>query len=140
MIVDDSKFSRTQLKDIILKNGLTPNIWEFDNGYDAFMKFPEIQPDLILMDILMPKMDGVEAIKKIHAINPTVKIVAITTSNDKNHKEDAMRYGATMYLKKPIDRNDLAIRLTRVLKDKVVEDQRRRQIKQLGKSSLRIDR
>ena len=140
VIVDDSKFTRTYLKDIIIKNGISRKIWEFENGFDAFMKFSEIKPDLILMDILMPKMDGVQAIKRIHALNPTVKIIVLTSSNDKHHKEDALRYGADMYLKKPVDRNELGIGITKILKDKAFGDAKRAQIKKLGDNTLRIDR
>ena len=140
IIVDDSKFSRTHLKNIILKNGITTKVWEFENGFDAFMKFSEIKPDLILMDILMPEMNGVEAIKKIHALNPTVKIIVLTSSNDKHHKEDALRFGADMYLKKPFDRNELPMKITKILKDKALDDSRRSQIKKLGDNTLRIDR
>ena len=139
-IVDDSKFARTHLKDIIINNGITRKIWEFENGFDAFMKFSEIKPDLILMDIIMPHMDGVQAIKRIHALNPTVKIIVLTSSNDKHHKEDALRYGADMYLKKPVDRNELGMKITKILKDKAFADAKRAQIKKLGDNTLRIDR
>ena len=104
------------------------------------MKFSELSPDLILMDVLMPKMDGIEAVKRIHSLNPTVKIIVLTNSNDKHHKEDALRYGADMYLKKPIDRNELSIKITKALKDKAFADAKRIQIKKLRKNTLRIDR
>ena len=70
------------LKDIIQRNGLTSNIYEVDNGPDAFSAFPEICPDLIIMDLFMPGGNGMESIRKIHALDPTIAILVVTSSTD----------------------------------------------------------
>lgn len=73
MICDDAAFMRMMIKDILTKNGYEIAA-EAENGQKAVEKYPEAKPDLVLMDITMPEMDGIEALKKIKALDPGAKI------------------------------------------------------------------
>ena len=74
MICDDAAFMRMMIKDILTKNGYEIAA-EAENGQKAVEKYPEAKPDLVLMDITMPEMDGIEALKKIKALDPGAKII-----------------------------------------------------------------
>ena len=70
LICDDAAFMRMMIKDILTKNGY--NIaGEAENGQKAVEKYAELKPDLVLMDITMPEMDGIEALKRIKAADPS---------------------------------------------------------------------
>ena len=81
LICDDAAFMRMMIKDILTKNGY--NIaGEAENGIRAIEKYAEVKPDLVLMDITMPEMDGIEALKRIKAASSQIKIFfAIKFSN-----------------------------------------------------------
>ena len=64
LIVDDAAFMRMMIKDILTKNGYTVT-GEAENGIKAIEKFKELEPDLVIMDITMPEMDGIQAVKQI---------------------------------------------------------------------------
>ena len=68
LIVDDAAFMRMMIKDILTKNGYVV-VGEAENGLKAVEKFKEHSPDLVIMDITMPEMDGIQAVKQIKAIN-----------------------------------------------------------------------
>ena len=66
LIVDDAAFMRMMIKDILSKNGYSV-IAEAENGIKAIEKYKEVNPDLVIMDITMPEMDGIQAVKQIKA-------------------------------------------------------------------------
>ena len=76
MICDDAAFMRMMIKDILTKNGYEIAA-EAENGQKAVEKYPEAKPDLVLMDITMPEMDGIEALKKIKALDPGAKLLCV---------------------------------------------------------------
>ncbi|MFW5695039.1 MAG: response regulator [Alkalispirochaeta sp.] len=78
-----------------------------ENGGDAVALAERVVPDLILMDVRMPELDGVEATRRIHVQFPTIKIVMLTTFEDDQYVHDAMRYGASGYLLKSISTSEL---------------------------------
>jgi len=69
LIVDDAAFMRMMIKDILSKNGYTV-VGEAENGIKAVEKYKELQPDLVIMDITMPEMDGIQSVKHIKELNP----------------------------------------------------------------------
>ena len=74
LICDDAAFMRMMIKDILTKNGY--NIaGEAENGAKAVEKYAELKPDLVLMDITMPEMDGIEALKKIKETDPNAAVI-----------------------------------------------------------------
>ena len=76
LICDDAAFMRMMIKDILTKNGY--NIaGEAENGAKAVEKYAELKPDLVLMDITMPEMDGIEALKKIKETDPNAAVLCV---------------------------------------------------------------
>ena len=74
LICDDAAFMRMMIKDILTKNGYNI-VGEAENGAKAVEKYAELKPDLVLMDITMPEMDGIEALKKIKAADANASMV-----------------------------------------------------------------
>ena len=118
LIVDDTKAMRIMLKDIILRNGITSNIYEAENAKQAFAAFPEICPDLILMDLFMPGENGLEAIRKIHALDPTIAIMVVTASTDLHDTKEAIQNGAVDVIKKPFSPHEVGMKIQKILRDK----------------------
>ncbi|HUX46977.1 MAG TPA: response regulator, partial [Desulfosporosinus sp.] len=74
MIVDDAAFMRMMLKDILTKNGFTV-VGEAENGAVAVDKYVELQPNLTIMDITMPEMDGLQAVKEIRKRDSKARVI-----------------------------------------------------------------
>jgi len=102
MIAEDSDEIRLLLKDL-LKIGNHEVVAEAVNGIDAVKKFNDTKPDVLLLDIAMPKKDGLDAIKEIIADNPNAKIVMITASDNLKTITQCTEQGAVAYLVKPFD-------------------------------------
>lgn len=83
MICDDAAFMRMMIKDILTKNGYEIAA-EAENGAVAVEKYPDAKPDLVLMDITMPDMDGIQALKKIKEIDPNANII-MCSARDAGH-------------------------------------------------------
>ena len=99
MICDDAAFMRMMIKDILTKNGYEIAA-EAENGQKAVEKYPEAKPDLVLMDITMPEMDGIEALKKIKALDPGAKIIMCSMGQQAMVIE-AIQAGAKDFIVKP---------------------------------------
>jgi two-component system chemotaxis response regulator CheY len=74
LVVDDAAFMRMMIKDILNKNGYEV-IGEAENGAKALEKYKELAPDLVIMDITMPEVDGIQAVKDIRKVNADAKII-----------------------------------------------------------------
>jgi len=111
LIADDAPLMRTMLKDVIKTNGLATEIFEAANGDDAIHK-----PNLVIMDVIMPKTNGIEALQQIKKIDPKAKVLMISSSDEKINVQDAMTIGAVDYIVKPIDRSSLALSINRALR------------------------
>ena len=74
LVCDDAAFMRMMIKDILTKNGYNV-AGEAENGLKAIEKFNETKPDLVLMDITMPEMDGIQALKKIKELDPAANVI-----------------------------------------------------------------
>ncbi len=106
MIADDSKAIRILLKDIIL-NGKHELIAEAADGAEAVEKFVDLKPDVLLLDLVLPKKDGLTALKKIKEINPNAKIIMITVLDNKQMIQDCISAGAQAYITKPFTADDV---------------------------------
>lgn len=102
LITDDTAFMRMTLKNVIQKNGFNV-VGEAADGEEAVAKYKELNPDLVTMDITMPKMDGITAIKEIVKIDPNAKIVVCSAMGQKPMVLDALNAGAKDFLVKPFD-------------------------------------
>ena len=100
LICDDAAFMRMMIKDILTKNGYNV-VGEAENGLKAVEKYSETKPDLVLMDITMPEMDGIEALKKIKALDPGAKIIMCSAMGQQAMVIEAIQAGAKDFIVKP---------------------------------------
>ena len=100
LLVDDAAFMRKMIKETLSKNGYT-ELFEAVDGADAVEKFSEIGPDLVIMDITMPNMDGLEALKAIRAADGNANVVMCSAMGQETMVIDAIRSGAKDFIVKP---------------------------------------
>lgn len=102
LLVDDSKTSRKILRTILEGAGHTI-IGEASNGEEGIDLYMDLKPDLTTMDITMPVMDGIEALKQIINLDKNAKIVMVTAAGQKNKILEAVKYGAEDFIAKPFE-------------------------------------
>ncbi|WP_408956088.1 response regulator [Natroniella sp. ANB-PHB2] len=101
LVVDDAQFMRTMLKKLIEDNGYEV-VDEAVNGEEAVEKYKETNPDLVTMDITMPKMDGIEAIKKIKEYDSNADVIVCSAMGQKPMVVESLEVGAKDFIVKPI--------------------------------------
>ena len=106
LVSDDSAFMRSIIKNILTQSGIT-DITEAVDGADAVKKYGEIKPNLVFMDIMMPNMTGLEALKAIMATDPNAKIVMCTSVGQEKVVQEAVETGATDFVTKPFKPEDI---------------------------------
>ncbi len=111
LIADDSSFMRKVLKDILLKEGYT-NFIEAGNGIEALEKYEEEKPDLVLLDIIMPEMDGIEVLKKI---GQEAKILVISAVGQEEMIKESKKLGSLGFITKPFDNSNVTKEINKVL-------------------------
>ncbi len=116
LLVDDQRIIRQGLKSMLESNADMQVVGEAENGQQAIAQIPEIHPDLVLMDIRMPVMDGVAATQLITQQFPDVKILVLTTFDDDDYIAQAMKLGARGYLLKDTEPEELALAIYSVSK------------------------
>ncbi|MBI2877166.1 MAG: response regulator [Candidatus Tectomicrobia bacterium] len=122
LVVDDEEINLTILVELVRAYG-----YEFEtatNGMEALEKAPEFQPDVILLDIMMPGMDGYEVCQQLKANPQTqmIPVVMVTALTDRDSRLEGLKAGANDFLSKPIDRAELTVRLKNLLKVKEFQD------------------
>ena len=100
LIVDDAAFMRMMLKDILTKNGYEV-VGEAENGAKAVEKYKEVTPDLVTMDITMPEMDGISALKNIRSIDSNAKVVMCSAMGQQAMVIESIQAGAKDFIVKP---------------------------------------
>jgi two-component system chemotaxis response regulator CheY len=118
LIVDDASFMRTVLKDIIKGNGLASEVIEAGDGVEGVRAYQSQKPDLVTMDVNMPRADGIQALRAIMKIDPAAKVVMVTSVEQKQIVQDAMKLGARDYIVKPFDRSNVGLVLNKVLRQR----------------------
>lgn len=100
MIVDDAAFMRISIRNTLTKNGYEV-VGECENGKVAVTKYQELKPDIVTMDITMPEMDGLEALKAIMKADPNAKVVMVSAMGQEGMVRDAVMSGAKGFIVKP---------------------------------------
>ncbi len=100
LFVDDSAFMRGILKGIILKEPFVL-AGEAENGKQAVEQYQALQPDLVTMDIVMPEMDGIDAVKSIRANHPEARIIMVSAMGQQSMVIEAIQAGARDFIIKP---------------------------------------
>ncbi|CAM3071551.1 response regulator [Sporolactobacillus spathodeae] len=100
LVVDDAAFMRMMLKDILKKNGFDV-VGEGANGNEAVTKYEELKPDLVTLDITMPELDGIQALKKIKAMDSNCKVIMCSAMGQQAMVIDAIQAGAKDFIVKP---------------------------------------
>jgi two-component system chemotaxis response regulator CheY len=100
LIVDDTLFMRTLLKNILFSGG-HDIVGEAADGDEAVAKYKDLKPDLVTMDVVMPKVNGIEALKQIRAMDPGARVVMCTAVGQEQMVKLAIKTGAKGYIVKP---------------------------------------
>lgn len=102
LIVDDSRTSRKILRNILEENGMNI-VGEAVNGVEAISQYEALKPDVVTLDITMPVMDGVAALKEIMKIDPKAKVIMVTAAGQKGNVVEALKLGAFEFVTKPYE-------------------------------------
>jgi two-component system chemotaxis response regulator CheY len=114
LVADDADFMYEMLENLIDKNRFEVVGYAAD-GEEALKKFRELTPDLVTMDILMPRMNGIKSIKEIRRVSPKARILVISALSDPELIKEAMTAGAADYITKPFSVSDLKTRISKVM-------------------------
>lgn len=114
MIVEDNTLMRKSIAKILTQHSYDI-VCEVTNGEDALLRYQIARPDVVIMDINLPKKSGMEAIKEIIALDPMAKIVVCTVMDQQSRIVEAVRYGARGYIVKPFKPKDLLDSIKNVL-------------------------
>ncbi len=101
MIVDDASIIRVRLKTIL--EAYFEILYETDNGLDALLNYKILRPDFVTLDIAMPKMNGIEAMKKILEFHNEAKIIIVSAVGQKKQVYEALAMGAKDFIVKPFE-------------------------------------
>ena len=100
MVCDDAAFMRMMIKDILVKNGYEIAA-EAENGLKAVEQYPDAKPDLVLMDITMPEVDGIEAVRRIKALDQNANVIMCSAMGQQAMVIEAIQAGAKDFIVKP---------------------------------------
>ncbi|MGE4484098.1 MAG: response regulator [Oscillospiraceae bacterium] len=106
LIVDDAAFMRISIKNMISKNGYEV-VGEAENGAVAIEKYKELSPDIVTMDITMPEMSGLDAMKTIVSQDPKAKVIMVSAMGQETIVRDAVLSGAKGFIVKPFKEDGL---------------------------------
>ncbi len=114
LIVDDASVARLMIKRILTQSDFTI-IGEAINGKDALVKYKELKPDVVTMDMIMPEADGIQATKDILAFDENAKVVIVSSIDQKEMLVQAINAGASSYIVKPFESDRVISTLNEVL-------------------------
>lgn len=99
LVVDDAAFMRMRCTKLLTENGYS--VVEAENGLQAVQKYQELRPDGVLLDITMPEMDGLTALKEIKKLDPNARVAMVTAMGQQAMVLDALKSGAKDFVIKP---------------------------------------
>lgn len=114
LIVDDSRTSRRIMRTLLTENGY--EVVEAENGEIGVQKYKEETPDMVTMDITMPVMDGLEALKAIREYDSSAKIVMVTAAGQESKVMEAVKLGAAEFITKPFEKEKIIDTVKKVCK------------------------
>ncbi len=114
MLVDDASFMRMMLKNILVGSGYEV-IGEAENGAKAVEQFKALKPDLVIMDIIMPEMGGIDAVREIMKTNPGAKILMCSSMGQQSLVVEAIQAGAKDFIVKPFQPSNVLDAVKKVL-------------------------
>ena len=114
MTIDDGAFARMQCANILTEKGY--EVIEASSGLEGLQQYVETKPDAVLLDIVMPHMDGLETLKKLMEIDPAAKVIMVTAVGQRAEVVEAIQWGAKDYVLKPFDAKRLEVALNRVMR------------------------
>jgi two-component system chemotaxis response regulator CheY len=114
MLVDDAAFMRIMLKDILTKNGFEV-CGEAENGERALERYVECKPDLVLLDITMPELDGIETLKGLMEKDPKAKVIMCSAMGQQTMVIEAIQCGAKDFVVKPFQPDRIVEAINKVL-------------------------
>ncbi len=106
LVVDDAAFMRISIKNYLTKNGFEV-VGEAENGLVAIEKYKDLKPDIVTMDITMPEMSGLDAMKTIVGMDPTAKVLMVSAMGQEAIVRDAVLSGAKGFIVKPFKEEGL---------------------------------
>lgn len=115
LVVDDAAFMRMMIRDILVKNGFEV-AGEAANGKEAVEKYQELNPDVTTMDITMPEMDGITAVREIRKADPNARIIMCSAMGQQAMVLDAIQAGARDFIVKPFQEDRVVDAIKKVLR------------------------
>ncbi len=113
LIVDDAEFLRVRISKMLTTDGF--EVIEADNGLKAIEAYKANKPDMVLMDITMPEMDGLTALKELRKIDPNAKVVMLTALGQESVVLEAVKSGAKDFVVKPFERDRVLSAINKLL-------------------------
>jgi two-component system chemotaxis response regulator CheY len=113
LIVDDAEFLRVRLTKMLNADGY--EVFQAENGLKAVAVYKEIHPDVVLMDVTMPEMDGLTALKEIVGVDPKARVVMLTALGQESVVLEAVKSGARDFVVKPFDQERVMKAITKLL-------------------------
>ena len=113
LIVDDAAFMRISIKNTLTKNGFEV-VGEAENGAIAVEKYKEFKPDVVTMDITMPEMSGLDALKALEALDSAAQIIMVSAMGQEAMVRDAVLSGAKGFIVKPFKEDGLLSALKKI--------------------------
>jgi len=114
LIVDDAKFMRYSISNMLKNSGFNV-VGEAENGVDGVQKYMELKPDIVTMDITMPEMTGIDALKAILKYDPKAKVVMISAMGQEEFVREAVISGAKSFIVKPFKQEHIVECLNKIL-------------------------
>ena len=114
LVVDDAAFMRMTIKKMLEAHGHTV-VGEAGNGLEAIKKYSELNPDVVMLDITMPEMNGADALKNIKQLNPAARVIICSAMGQQAMVAQAIQYGAKDFIVKPFEEDRLIASVEKIM-------------------------